>query len=184
MIMSIPSGLEDHNLEIYRYKNTARAIYNGKTMNYTNLPESIREVFQAELISDRKACNCIRSKMCITDSEAMEVTYVSCRYGALNHIADLKGKKTACDMPVCDETETCPGYDIVCKAPEGPGGSLARREFQIAVLIANGRLDKEISAELGIQIPTTRTHINRIREKLGVNNRIEIALWMHKQGTI
>jgi DNA-binding CsgD family transcriptional regulator len=184
MMMNIPSGLEDHNLEIYRYKNTARAICNGIAVSYMDLSETIREVFQAELISNRKACICLRTKMGITNADQMEETYVACRYGACNHIPDLIGKKTTPDMPVCDETETCPGYDIVCKAPEGPGGSLARREFQIAVLIANGRLDKEISDELGIKVPTTRTHINRIREKLSVNNRIEIALWMHKQGTI
>lgn len=182
--MSIPSGLEDHNLEIYRHKNTARAIYNGKTMNYINLPDSIREVFQAELITNRKACHCLRSKMFITDAEQMEVTYVGCRYGALNHIPDMKGRKTIADMPICNETETCPGFDIVCKAPQGPGGSLAKREFQIAVMISNGMLDKEIANELGIKIPTLRTHISRIHEKLAVNNRIEIALWMHKQGTI
>lgn len=182
--MVIPAGLEDRNLEIYRYKNKSKAIYNGKSMNYINLPESVREVFQAELIANRKACNCLRTKMGITNSDEMEETYVGCRYGALNHIPDLRGGKTTADMPVCDETETCPGFDIVCKAPEGPGGSLAKREFQIAVMIANGKLDKEITNELGIMLPTTRTHINRIREKLGVNNRIEIALWMHKQGTI
>jgi len=184
MTQNIPSGLEDHNLEIYRHKNTVRAIFNGKITNYIDLPNSIREVFQVELINDRKACTCLRAKMCITDANQMEETYVGCRYGALNHIADLKKGKTQADMPVCDETETCPGFDIVCKAPSGPGGSLARREFQIAVLIASGKLDKEIANDLGIKIPTLRTHIARIHEKLQCNNRIEIALWMHKQGTL
>lgn len=182
MNVIIPAGLEDHNLEIYRHRNAARAIYNGKTVNYLDLPDTVREPFQAELIANRKACNCLRSKMGITEADRMEETYVACRYGALNHIPDLKRGRTQADMPVCDEIEACPGYDVVCLAPQGPGGSLAKREFQVAVQIANGRLDKEIAYQLGIQIPTLRTHIARIREKLHVNNRIEIALWMHKQG--
>lgn len=182
--MNIPAGLEDHNLEIYRHNNKPKAIFNGSKMDYAVLPDHIREPFQAELIADKKACYCLRNKMFITDSVQMELTFVSCRYGACNHIPDLKNGKTSPDMPVCNEIESCPGYDIVCKAPQGPGGSLAKREFQIAVMIAAGRLDKEISNELDIKIPTTRTHINRIREKLGVNNRIEIALWMHKQGSL
>lgn len=184
MTVNIPAGLEDHNLEIYRHRNTARAIYNGKTVNYLDLPEQVREIYQAELILNRKACKCLRESMCITESDQMEETYVACRYGALNYIPDLKRGKTTPDMPVCDEIETCPGFDIICMAPEGPGGRLARREFQAAILIANGKLDKEIADEMGIKIPTLRTHIERIREKLHVNNRIEIALWIHKQGTI
>lgn len=178
----IPSGLEDHNMEIYRYKNKARAIYKGKTMDYLELPDEIREPFQVELIADRKSCQCLQEKMGIKDSKEMEEVFVSCRYGACNYIPDLKDGKTTVDIPVCDETETCPGFDIVCKSPEGPGGSLARREFQIAVMITAGKFDKEIADELGIKLPTLRTHINRIREKLMCNNRIEIALWMHQHG--
>lgn len=184
MIINVPSGLEDNNLEIYRFKNTGRAILKGKKMNYLDLSDDLREPFQVELINDKKACDCLRFKMFLTEADKMEETFVCCRYGGLNHIPDLKDGKTTPDMPVCEDIETCPGFDIVCIAPEGPGGRLAKREFQIAVLISNGKLDKEISDELGIKIPTTRTHINRIREKLGVNNRIEIALWMHKQGTL
>lgn len=183
MTVNIPAGLEDKNLEIYRHRNAARAIHNGKTVNYLDLPDEIREPFQAELIANRKCCKCLREQMGITDSAQMEETYVACRYGALNTVPDLKHGKTHADMPVCDEIETCPGYDIVCLAPEGPGGSLAKREFQVATQIAAGKLDKEIASNLGIQLPTLRTHITRIREKLHCNNRIEIALWMHKQGT-
>lgn len=184
MKLNIPSGLEDAHLEIYRYKNGARVVFNGTRVDYLTIPDEMREPFQAELIADRKACDCLRSKFGITDADKMEETFVACRYGACNHIPDLKNGKTTPDIPVCDETETCPGFDIVCKAPKGPGGSLARREFQVAVLIATGKLDKEIADELGIKLPTLRTHINRIREKFQCNNRIEIALWMHKQGVL
>ncbi len=184
MTLNIPSGLEDQNLEIYRYKNTARAIYNGTAISYLDLPESIREPFRTELITNHKACKCLQTKMCITDATDMEEAYVACRYGALNNVPDLNRGKTTPDIPVCGETETCPGFDVVCKAPEGPGGSLARREFQVATLIANGRMDKEIANELGIKIPTLRTHIARIHEKLGINNRIEIALLFHKSGSL
>lgn len=181
---NIPAGLEDNNLEIYRHKNMAHAIFNGKRKNYLELPSEIREPFQVELINDQKACSCLREQMFITDADKMEETFVCCRYGRLNHIPDLKDGKTTPDMPACDEIDTCPGFDIVCKSPEGPGGKLARREFQIALLVASGKLDKEIADEFGIKIPTVRTHIERIRSKLNVNNRIEIALWVHKQGTI
>jgi DNA-binding CsgD family transcriptional regulator len=183
MKIDIPAGLEDQNLEIYRHGNNAHAIFNGKSIDYLKLPDSIREIFQAEIISDKKVFQCLQLSMMITDVEKMEETYVGCRYGAMNFIPDLINGKTKSDIPTCDEIETCPGYGIVCKAPEGPGGRLAKKEFIIGLMISKGMLDKEIADKLGIKIPTIRTHINRIREKLRVNNRIEIALFFHKNGS-
>lgn len=182
MTVNIPAGLEDNNLEVYRYKNTVRAIYNGKKVNYTDLPAHLRRPFMEELTANRKAYRWLCNQIDSTDANRIEETYVACRYGALNNIPDLKKGKTTADMPICGKSETCSGYNIVCRAPCGPGGCLAKREFQVAMQIANGRLDKEIASDLGIQLPTLRTHIARIREKLHSSNRIEVALWMHKQG--
>jgi DNA-binding CsgD family transcriptional regulator len=185
MNTNTPAGLDDKDLEIYRVGKKARAIYNnGMRCDYLQLPYEIREVFQVELISQPKVCQCLCLKMGITNADEMEETYAACRYGAMNRIADLKDGKTMAEIPVCGITETCPGFDIVCKAPEGPGGSVSRREFQAMILIAKGKCDKEIADEMNISITTVRTNLARIHEKLHINNRIEIALLMYKQGAI
>jgi len=185
MNTNIPAGFDDKDLEIYRVGKKARVIYdNGVRCEYLQLPYEIRETFQVELISNPKVCHCLLTKMGISAADEMEETYVACRYGAMNRIADLKDGKTVPEIPVCDETETCAGFDIVCKAPAGPGGSVSRREYQTMILIAKGRGDKEIADEMAISITTVRTNLARIHEKLHINNRIEIALWMYKQGAI
>jgi DNA-binding CsgD family transcriptional regulator len=57
-------------------------------------------------------------------------------------------------------------------------GGLTRREQQIALLIAQGKTNKEIAAELFISLPTTKTHITAILTKLNLVSRTQIAAWV------
>ena len=85
---------------------------------------------------------------------------------------------------MCSKLASCEGYGIVCKAPKGPNGLLSRQEYLIAIKVGQGKQDKEIAHELKIEITTIRTHLARIRNKLCVNNRIEIGLWIQSKGIL
>jgi DNA-binding NarL/FixJ family response regulator len=50
---------------------------------------------------------------------------------------------------------------------------LSTRQAQVAQLLVQGKISKEISYELGISLPTCTEHIKRLYEKLGVSNRAE-----------
>jgi DNA-binding NarL/FixJ family response regulator len=50
------------------------------------------------------------------------------------------------------------------------------REAQIAQRISRGLSDKEIASDLGISLATVRTHVHRAFRKLGVDNRVKLAL--------
>jgi DNA-binding NarL/FixJ family response regulator len=63
------------------------------------------------------------------------------------------------------------------RAAAGARGKLSERELDIARSIARGRTNQEIAAELFISLSTVKTHITRIQNKLGVRNRVEIAVW-------
>lgn len=177
----LPAGLEG-SIEIYRSQKDVRALVNGNRMDYLELPSVLREPFQAELIADKSAFNCLRYDMKILDSDLMEEKFVSCRFGALDSTPDLTGNATCHDYPCCDSLKECPGFDIVCKIPQTPNGKLSRQEYIVTRLIAQGKLDKEISLELSIEVSTVKTYLARIREKLCVNNRIEIAFWAMNKG--
>jgi len=60
--------------------------------------------------------------------------------------------------------------------PSGEIEKLTGREQEILALVAKGRLDKEIASALGISIPTVRTHLRHIYEKLHVQCRTEATL--------
>jgi predicted ATPase/DNA-binding CsgD family transcriptional regulator len=57
-------------------------------------------------------------------------------------------------------------------------GPLAKREVEVARLVAEGLSNKQIGARLFISDPTVASHIRNIMNKLGVNSRAQIASWI------
>jgi predicted ATPase/DNA-binding CsgD family transcriptional regulator len=58
------------------------------------------------------------------------------------------------------------------------GGPLAKREFEVAGLIAEGMSNKQIGARLFISEATVASHVRHIMDKLGFSSRSQIAVWM------
>jgi len=56
---------------------------------------------------------------------------------------------------------------------------LTEREREVAVAIGRGQSNAEISRELYMSIATVKAHVSRLLEKLGFNNRVQIALLAH-----
>lgn len=55
---------------------------------------------------------------------------------------------------------------------------LTAREYDVASLIALGRTNAEIAAELGIAPKTVSAHVEHILDRLGATRRAEIAAWV------
>ena len=55
--------------------------------------------------------------------------------------------------------------------------SLSFREKQIAHLVCQAKLNKEIAFELHLTEGTIKEYLNRIFRKLEVKNRTELAVW-------
>jgi DNA-binding NarL/FixJ family response regulator len=61
-----------------------------------------------------------------------------------------------------------------------PVDPLTDREEEVLVLLAHGRTNAEIASELFIGLSTVKSHIASLMAKLGVRNRVEIAMWAHQ----
>ena len=59
---------------------------------------------------------------------------------------------------------------------------LTEREREVAVAIGLGKSNAEISRELFMSVPTVKSHVSRLLEKLEFNNRVQIALLAHDAG--
>jgi DNA-binding NarL/FixJ family response regulator len=66
--------------------------------------------------------------------------------------------------------------------PPSPAASLGltRREAEVLVLVAAGRTNRQIGAELFITEKTASLHVSRILAKLGVANRAEAGAVAHR----
>jgi DNA-binding NarL/FixJ family response regulator len=54
--------------------------------------------------------------------------------------------------------------------------SLSPRELEVAQVIARGGSNAEIAGELHISVGTVKSHVTQLLAKLGVENRVQIAL--------
>ncbi|MEW1720236.1 response regulator transcription factor [Streptomyces sp. NPDC093109] len=57
--------------------------------------------------------------------------------------------------------------------------ALAEREREVAHAVGEGSSNAEIAARLYMSVPTVKAHVSRILAKLGLNNRVQIALLVH-----
>lgn len=61
-------------------------------------------------------------------------------------------------------------------------GGLTRREREVAVLLAQGKSNREIGDLLVVHYRTVETHVSNILSKLGLTSRAQIALWAREKG--
>lgn len=57
--------------------------------------------------------------------------------------------------------------------------TLTERERDVADGVARGLSNADIAAELYMGVPTVKTHVGRLFTKLGVENRVQVAILVH-----
>lgn len=65
-----------------------------------------------------------------------------------------------------------------------PVEPLTPREEDVLRLVAVGRTNAEIAAELFVSLTTAKTHVASLLTKLGARNRVEIAMWAYDTGRV
>ncbi|UQU68579.1 response regulator transcription factor [Couchioplanes caeruleus] len=60
--------------------------------------------------------------------------------------------------------------------------TLSEREREVALALGQGSSNAEISAQLFMSVATVKAHVSRLLVKLGLNNRVQVALLVHDAG--
>lgn len=74
------------------------------------------------------------------------------------------------------------GGDRPLEAGLADQGLLSRREREVVTMVAAGMTNREIAGRLFIAERTAEGHVERIRNKLGVRSRTEVATWAVAHG--
>jgi DNA-binding NarL/FixJ family response regulator len=71
---------------------------------------------------------------------------------------------------------------VIAVRPAPATEPLTDRELDVVRLVALGRTNAEIAAELYVSLSTVKTHLSSIQLKLAARNRVEIAAWAWQHG--
>ncbi|MBP3951435.1 response regulator transcription factor [Bacillus suaedae] len=61
---------------------------------------------------------------------------------------------------------------------------LTPREFEVLLLIGEGKSNQEIADQLYIGIKTVKTHVSHILQKLHMDDRTQMAVYAHRSGLV
>ncbi|MFF0969884.1 response regulator transcription factor [Streptomyces sp. NPDC003703] len=94
----------------------------------------------------------------------------------LKHMTDAASDAAARPRPAPPAPPAAPAART---APELP---LTAREMDVVRLVARGRTNEELAADLHVSLSTVKTHLGSVQRKLAARNRVEIAAWAWENG--
>ena len=65
-----------------------------------------------------------------------------------------------------------------------PARYLSNREVDVLMLVAQGKTNDEIGAQLGISGKTAQHHVARAYRKIGVSSRVGATMWLAERGMV
>ena len=69
-------------------------------------------------------------------------------------------------------------------APDSVAASLSQRELEVLRLIAAGRSNAEIAAEMFLAETTVKSHVARVLQKLGLRDRVQAVVYAYEHGVV
>lgn len=174
--LNLPAGLADRNVELFVKNDIMYATYNGKIMQFDELPEAIRFYFTEELLCDLAAVIALR-KMGFSTNHEMLQQYIKCNYDAYDTVPDLVTTDRSDSNKEywnCGSKGKCKYEGVICKMPTCKNGKLSKREMEVVFLLKQGKAIKEIADSLGTSFNTVRNQLVTVKHKLGVQKDNEI----------
>lgn len=182
---SLPAGLEDAGVEFYVYRNEVRCLHNGMRYHFDEIPQHVLDQVEEYMMTKPEALKALH-EWDIKNADDMLRQFIFCHFGGFDHTPDITscGKFVEADYFDCGRRGTCKHEGKLCGSIKVENGYLTKQEIKILQLIAQGKLNKEIAAELNISEETVSSHNQNIQAKTGKSRKPELALLAREKNLI
>ena len=145
---------------------------------------------RAEAVTAWAACFALARREGFLTETAWHARRREAMRAARHALGDARGR-AAEDRGAAMSPATAAEYALLLTAP-GPGqpqaavglGKLSARERELVTLVAQGRTDAQIAAQLYISVRTVRSHLDRIRDKTGCRRRADVTRLALSEGLV
>jgi DNA-binding CsgD family transcriptional regulator len=136
---------------------------------------------RADAVTAWTACNTLRRRDGWVSAAARRAHLPEALRAARHALGDARGR-AAEDRGAAMSPATAAEYALLLTAPgpeqpENPPalGQLSARERELVTLVAQGRTNAQIAAQLYISVRTVGSHLDRIRDKTGCRRRADLT---------
>lgn len=171
-----PAGLVDSGIEFFVNEDTLFALYEGRKVDFFELPESVIDLLRSELYSRPKAVEAL-VEWGYENPDEMLVQFVKCVFGGFDYMADISdftiGHSEYWD---CGVRGNCPFEGRICQSLKvSDTQHLTNKEFLVMLQITKDQKDIVSAFNLDMSVNTLLKHKSSIYIKLKVNSVSGVA---------
>lgn len=161
----IPAGLIT-GIEAFWYKNEKMVIANGTVSRYENAHPEVQKLVYEAFARDTESLNYL-SKIGINSFPDTFDRWFKCVVGGLDHVPDILSDKFTPDTynNLCNDT-SCNHRGKLCSRSVG----LKNYEIETLVALKQGVSIETAALTLYVSIPTIKSRLEKIKQKLQVPN--------------
>lgn len=180
----IYAGMIDKGVEIFKDKKGGLyCSHDWRIHQWPDFPKYVKGKIETEMLNDQVALSEL-AKMDGLTPELYEYKFCWCRFGGLDDKPDVDsdGNVYQSEYVECALRGQCKAEGKLCLALKCSNGILTKREMEV---LKHVRLeDKLIAEKLQIKVDTVISHLINIREKTGLANKAQLAVFATQKGLI
>lgn len=174
----------DKGVEFMKDENGALyCSHNWNIHQWPKFPPYVKGIIEKEMLKDPIALDEL-AKMDGLTPDMYEYKFTCCRFGGIDDVSDVDadGNVHQSEYVPCVLRGECKAEGKLCLSLKVVNGILTKREMEVLKWI---RLeDKLIADKLNISPETVTSHMISLRNKTGLENKPQLAVFASKKGII
>lgn len=158
-------------------------IHDKQIYFWPNFPKNIIDIIEEDMMKYPTALACLAKWQNLLPEDYIR-QYISCRFGGLDDQPDITpdGKVLHAEYVSCRLRGTCEFEGRLCLSLKADNGIITPAEIE--VLKRSDLPIKIIAGRLFVTEETVKSHLKSIKEKTGMQDKLQVAVYAHKKGLI